>query len=43
MKLIVDKYKNVSVNTEFDRLLKRPVEKTEITQMHLAYPLIKLE
>jgi len=33
MKLIVDKYKNGSVNTEFARLLKRPVEKTEITQI----------
>ena len=32
MKLIVDKYKNGSVNSEFNRWLKRPIEKTEITQ-----------
>lgn len=33
MKLIVDKYKNGSVNPEFAKWLKRPVEKTDMTQI----------
>lgn len=33
MKLIVDKYKNGLANPEFTRWLKRPIEKTDITQM----------